>query len=83
MRARPYRSSAHDGGQVRTALVLAAGVGARLAPLTYALPKCLVTVSGMPIIGRLLRALDHQKGGSRAAIRPRTNARRLGRIQLW
>ena len=52
------RGSAHDDGRVRTALVLAAGVGARLAPLTYSLPKCLVPVSGMPILGRLVRALD-------------------------
>jgi hypothetical protein len=57
MKARPWRGSAHDG-QVRTALLLAAGVGARLAPLTHALPKCLVPVSGMPILGRLVRALD-------------------------
>lgn len=59
MKVRPYRrGSAHDDGQVRTALVLAAGVGTRLAPLTYTLPKCLVPVSGMPILGRLVRALD-------------------------
>ena len=55
----PYRrGAASDAEQVRTALLLAAGVGARLAPLTYALPKCLVPVNGMPIVGRLLRALD-------------------------
>ena len=59
MKARPYRRvSAPDDGQVRTALLLAAGVGARLAPLTYSLPKCLVPVSGMPILGRLVRALN-------------------------
>ena len=59
MKVRPYRRvSAPDDDQVRTALVLAAGVGARLAPLTYSLPKCLVPVSGMPILGRLVRALD-------------------------
>ena len=33
-------------------------MGARLAPLTDSLPKCLVSVSGMPILGRLVRALD-------------------------
>ncbi len=44
--------------QVRTALLLAAGVGCRLAPLTEALPKCLVSVSGVPILERLVRALD-------------------------
>jgi len=52
------RGPADVDGQVRTALLLAAGVGARLAPLTQALPKCLVPVSGMPILGRLVRALD-------------------------
>ncbi len=52
------RGSASDGAQVRTAVLLAAGVGARLAPLTYSLPKCLVSVSGMPILERLVRALD-------------------------
>lgn len=37
------------------ALLLAAGLGTRLAPFTDALPKCLVPVSGRP---PLLRALD-------------------------
>jgi len=44
--------------QVRTALLLAAGLGSRLGALTEALPKCLVPVSGVPILERLLRALD-------------------------
>jgi choline kinase len=44
--------------QVRTALLLAAGLGSRLGPVTEALPKCLVAVSGVPILERLLRALD-------------------------
>jgi L-glutamine-phosphate cytidylyltransferase len=43
---------------VRTALLLAAGLGSRLAPLTDTMPKCLVEVSGVPIIERLVRALD-------------------------
>ena len=47
-----------DRPQVRTALLLAAGLGCRLAPLTEALPKCLVSVSGVPILERLVRALD-------------------------
>ena len=47
-----------DRPQVRTALLLAAGLGSRLAPLTEALPKCLVSVSGVPILERLVRALD-------------------------
>jgi len=49
---------ANDRAQVRTALLLAAGLGSRLGPLTEALPKCLVSVSGVPILERLLRALD-------------------------
>lgn len=54
--------SSHDAAtdhvQVRTALLLAAGLGSRLAPLTGAVPKCLVSVSGVPILERLVRALD-------------------------
>jgi choline kinase len=49
---------ASDRAPVRTALLLAAGVGSRLAPLTDALPKCLVSVSGVPILRRLVRSLD-------------------------
>jgi len=52
------RDYADDGGQVRTALLLAAGVGARLAPLTNSRPKCLVSIAGTPILERLVRALD-------------------------
>ena len=47
--------------QVRTALLLAAGLGSRLGPLTEALPKCLVSVSGVPILERLLRSLDSHR----------------------
>jgi L-glutamine-phosphate cytidylyltransferase len=43
---------------VRTALLLAAGLGSRLAPLTDAVPKCLVSMSGVPILERLVRSLD-------------------------
>jgi len=49
---------ATDRAQVRTALLLAAGVGSRLAPLTDAAPKCLVSMSGAPILERLARSLD-------------------------
>ena len=49
---------ATDRPQVRTALLLAAGIGSRLAPLTDALPKCLVCVSGVPILERLVGCLD-------------------------
>jgi GTP:adenosylcobinamide-phosphate guanylyltransferase len=46
------------GERVRTAVLLAAGLGSRLAPFTDAVPKCMVAVSGMPILGRLVRSLD-------------------------
>jgi NDP-sugar pyrophosphorylase family protein len=49
---------ATDRAQVRTALLLAAGLGSRLGAVTEALPKCLVPVSGVPILERLVRALD-------------------------
>ena len=47
-----------DRPQVRTALLLAAGLGSRLGPVTEALPKCLVSVGGVPILERLVRSLD-------------------------
>jgi choline kinase len=40
------------------AIVLAAGVGRRLAPLTDSTHKCLVPVGGRPLLGRMLTALD-------------------------
>jgi len=44
-------------GRPRTALLLAAGMGSRLAPLTDSTAKCLVEVSGITILERLLRTL--------------------------
>ncbi len=43
--------------QVRTALLLAAGMGSRLAPLTDDTPKCLVPVNEISILERLVDAL--------------------------
>ena len=43
----------------RTALLLAAGMGSRLAPLTNSTAKCLVGVSGVPILERLVRTLSN------------------------
>jgi choline kinase len=49
---------ATDRTEVRTALLLAAGLGSRLALLAGAVPKCLVSISGVSILERLVRALD-------------------------
>lgn len=40
-----------------SAVILAAGVGSRLKPLTDRLPKCLVPVAGRPILSHSLEAL--------------------------
>ncbi len=45
-------------GPVRTALLLAAGTGSRLAPLTDSIPKCLVKVNGISILDRLIDSLQ-------------------------
>jgi choline kinase len=46
--------------RVTTALLLAAGTGSRLRPLTLDAPKCLTEVGGKPILGRLLDNLRSQ-----------------------
>ena len=43
---------------VRTALLLAAGTGSRLSPLTDSTPKCLVTVNEISILERLISSLE-------------------------
>lgn len=40
------------------AILLAAGLGTRLEPLTSILPKCLMPVRGTPLLGRWLELLD-------------------------
>jgi len=45
---------------VTTALLLAAGTGVRLQPLTLDAPKCLTEVGGVPILGRLVDNLRAQ-----------------------
>jgi len=46
--------------RVTTAVLLAAGTGMRLQPLTQDAPKCLTEVGGVPILGRLVRHLRAQ-----------------------
>ena len=43
--------------RVTTALLLAAGTGSRLAPLTDMLPKCLVKLNGISILERMVDSL--------------------------
>jgi NDP-sugar pyrophosphorylase family protein len=43
--------------EVRQAVLLAAGAGTRLLPLTRRLPKCLVPLAGVPLVDHLLGAL--------------------------
>jgi NDP-sugar pyrophosphorylase family protein len=44
----------------RTAVVLCAGIGERLWPLTRDRPKCMLDVGGIPLIGRTVNALKSQ-----------------------
>lgn len=46
--------------QVTTALLLAAGIGYRLRPLTDNQPKCLTEIDGIPILERLVDCLVQQ-----------------------
>ena len=46
-----------DDRLITTALLLAAGAGTRLQPLTNNCPKCLTEVHGVPILGRLVSCL--------------------------
>ena len=55
------------GHAISTAMVLAAGMGTRLRPLTDTQPKPLVNVGGQPVILRTLGALK-QAGIQRVVI---------------
>ncbi len=52
---------------VTTALLLAAGTGSRLYPMTAKMPKCLTEVNGVPIIERLVSCLN-QHGFKRLVV---------------
>lgn len=47
--------------RVSTALLLAAGTGSRLQPLTDSAPKCLTEIGGIPMLGRLLDCLRQHR----------------------
>lgn len=53
--------------RVTTALLLAAGTGSRLRPLTLNAPKCLTEIGGKPILGRLVENL-HALGINRLVV---------------
>jgi len=50
-------NSVASATNVTTALLLAAGTGTRLQPLTLDAPKCLTEVGGVPILGQLVKHL--------------------------
>ncbi len=52
-----WNPSGTSDGLITTALLLAAGSGTRLQPLTDNCPKCLTEVRGVPILGRLVSCL--------------------------
>jgi len=54
---RKLKNPSKDNTSVKTALLLAAGMGNRLSPLTDSTPKCLVEVNRIPILERLMRSL--------------------------
>ncbi len=57
----------HRDTSVTTAVLLAAGKGSRLQPLTDDAPKCLTEIDGIPILERQVRCL-HQWGIKRLVV---------------
>ena len=64
-----WTDSSHEAPstKVTTALLLAAGTGTRLQPLTLDAPKCLTEVGGIPILERLVNNL-HAQGFERLVV---------------
>src|SRR5437764_9942765 len=60
-------SSKRQTTMPRTAMVLAAGLGERMRPLTERLPKPLVSVAGKPLLDHVLDRLSAQ-GVERAVV---------------
>ncbi|GMQ92371.1 MAG: hypothetical protein BMS9Abin11_1698 [Gammaproteobacteria bacterium] len=56
-----HSSPGANAPRVRTALLLAAGTGTRLQPLTLDAPKCLTEVGGISILERLVNNLRAQR----------------------
>ena len=54
-------------GQITTALLLAAGTGSRLQPLTNDAPKCLTEINGISLLERQLSCL-RQRGFKRLVV---------------
>lgn len=52
--------SAPGTSSVRKAILLAAGFGTRLRPLTETLPKCLIPVNGRPLLDYWMELLERQ-----------------------
>ncbi len=57
----------HSNTSITTAVLLAAGRGSRLQPLTDDAPKCLTEIDGIPILERQVRCL-HQRGFKRLVV---------------
>jgi len=54
------KKNSHHKEKITTALLLAAGTGSRLYPLTKNAPKCMTIVNNHSILERLLSSLNHQ-----------------------